>query len=317
MGEEGGGDDGVVSRDAPQLATVLKEMKEGLDKVNARVRDLTSKVKASQFPTAEGISYLEAKHLLLLSYCQSLVYYLLRKARGLPIGGHPVVRSLVVIRLFLEKIRPIDKKLQYQIQKLTTAGTVSTDNAVLKEDAANASQKSEDLLKYRPNPDMLASKVDSGSDVDDVYKPPKFAPALMEEEKKSRQERNAWRKERQTLRQASQSDYVRDLMDDFEGRPEEIREVIGTESRELSQYKAKMEARARREEELFTRAPLTRMEKKKAKHLMKSRNGLLGLTDSFYDEVKTLPLADDVDDKMTGFDGDSGMRKMKRRKRKH
>ncbi|KAI4339634.1 hypothetical protein MLD38_024552 [Melastoma candidum] len=103
----------------------------------------------------------------------------------------------------------------------------------------------------------------------------------------------------------------------FEGRPEEIREVIGTESRELSQYKAKMEARARREEELFTRAPLTKMEKKKAKHLMKSRNGLLSLIDSFYDEIKTLPLADDVDDKMTGFDSNSGMRKMKRRKRNH
>ncbi|KAI4339635.1 hypothetical protein MLD38_024553 [Melastoma candidum] len=66
------------------------------------------------------------------------------------------------------KIRPIDKKLQYQMQKLTTAGTVSSDNAVLKEDAANASQKSEDLLKYRPNPDMLASKLDSGSDMSDV-----------------------------------------------------------------------------------------------------------------------------------------------------
>lgn len=44
----------------------------------------------------------------------------------------------------------------------------------------------------------------------------------MEEEKNSKQERNAWRKEIQTLRQASQSDYVRGLMDDFEGRPEEV-----------------------------------------------------------------------------------------------
>ncbi|KAJ0926298.1 hypothetical protein HanRHA438_Chr04g0169451 [Helianthus annuus] len=35
-------------------------------------------VKSGVYPTSDGISYLEAKHLLLLSYCQSLGYYLLR-----------------------------------------------------------------------------------------------------------------------------------------------------------------------------------------------------------------------------------------------
>lgn len=61
-------------------------------------------VKADHFPTGQGISYLDAKYLLLLNYCQSLVYYLLRKAKGLSIDGHPVVRSIVEIRLFLEKV---------------------------------------------------------------------------------------------------------------------------------------------------------------------------------------------------------------------
>lgn len=64
-------------------------------------------VKENQLLTADGMSYLETKHLLLLSYCQSIVYYLLRKAKGLSIEGHPVVRSLVEIRLFLEKVFPL------------------------------------------------------------------------------------------------------------------------------------------------------------------------------------------------------------------
>ena len=53
----------------------------------------------------------------------------------------------------------------------------------------------------------------------------------------------------------------------------QVREIIGAESVEVSRYKAKMEKRARQEEELFTRAPVTKMEKKKEKHLKKSRNG--------------------------------------------
>lgn len=55
-----------------------------------------------------------------------------------------------------------------------------------------------------------------------MYRPPKFAPVSMEEDKISRQERNALRKEKETLRQARQGAYVRELMDDLEGRPEEV-----------------------------------------------------------------------------------------------
>lgn len=157
-------------------------------------------MRADQFPTADGISYLEAKNFLLLNYCQSLVYYLLRKAKGFSIEGHPVVLSLVEIRLFLEKvfsdsllvlqvrcltcvfsrahfllgdfeqIRPIDKKLQYQIQKLTRVNASATTNVDLAEKETDASEKTEDLLKYRPNPDMLVSKTDETNKVNFISK---------------------------------------------------------------------------------------------------------------------------------------------------
>lgn len=45
----------------------------------------------------------------------------------------------------------------------------------------------------------------------------------MEEEKMSKQEKNALRKDSETRRQAKQSAYVRDLMNDLEGKPEEVR----------------------------------------------------------------------------------------------
>nr|POE97295.1 neuroguidin [Quercus suber] len=263
-------------------------MKEGLDTVRTKVQALTSKVKASQFPTADGISYLETKHLLLLNYCQSLVYYLLRKAKGFSIEGHPAVRSLIETRLFLEKMRPIDKKLQYQIHKLTRVTTDTTE---------------------------VVGTIDEGGG--GVYRPPKLVPVVMEEDKISKKERNALRKEKQMLRQSRQSDFMREMMDNMEGRPEEVREIIGAESVEVSRYKAKMEKRARQEEELFTRAPMTKMEKKKEKHLKKSRNGLLGLTKSFYDEIKALPLEDDNSEQATGFGYGSGKGKLKKRKRRY
>ncbi|CAH9105184.1 unnamed protein product [Cuscuta epithymum] len=303
--------EGRVGSQAPQLIEVLKDMKAGLDTVRSKVQALTSKVKGNQFPTSDGISYLEVKHLLLLNYCQSLVYYLLRKAKGMSIDGHPVVRSLVEIRLFLEKIRPIDKKMQYQIQKLTRVSETAAEKSVSTDKGSNTTQ--EDLLKYRPNPELMTSKR-IAEDSNGIYKPPKFAPAIMDEGKTSRQERNALRKEKEMLRQSKQNTYVKELINDIEGKPEEWRES-GAESRELRQYMDKMEKRDRKEEDLFNRAPLTKLEKKQMKRLKKSQNGLQGLTESFFDEAMALNFDEGVSDRSIDLGGKERKQHKKRKRR--
>lgn len=62
------------------------------------------------------------------------------------------------------QIRPIDKKLEYQIQKLTrTTTTMDKPGSVQKE--ADETQKTEDLSKYRPNPDLLVDKTNVALEV--------------------------------------------------------------------------------------------------------------------------------------------------------
>ncbi|KAL5724286.1 hypothetical protein ACHQM5_007565 [Ranunculus cassubicifolius] len=276
--------DEILKKDTPKLVALLGEMKEGLEIVRSKVQALTAKVKENNFSTADGFSYLEAKHLLLISYCQSIVYYLLRKAKGHSIEGHPVVRSLVEIKLFLEKVRPIDKKLDYQIQKLLKIASNTGAKAENDEHKSKAGQNTDDLLKLRPNPDLLIPKQTDTQGGDAVYKPPFLAPIEMgDDDKISKLEKQRIRKEQQNQRQMNQSSYMKELIDHHEGRPEEVREIVGADSRELTRYMAKREARERAEEENFIRAPLTKAEKNKEKHLKRSRNGLIGLTDGFED----------------------------------
>jgi hypothetical protein len=80
-----------------------------------------AQVRQGQLATAEGMSYLEAKHLLLLHYCMHLVFLLLLKAEGRPVRAHPVVGRLVEARAFLERLRPLDRRLRYQVDKLLAA----------------------------------------------------------------------------------------------------------------------------------------------------------------------------------------------------
>ena len=37
------------------------------------------------------------------------------KMRGVPVKGHPVLEELVKLRTLMEKMKPIDQKLQYQV----------------------------------------------------------------------------------------------------------------------------------------------------------------------------------------------------------
>lgn len=68
--------------------------------------------------TAAGMSYLEMKYNLLMSYCTFLAFYLLLKVEGKPVENHPVIHKLTHIKALFEKLKPLDQKLQYQIDKM-------------------------------------------------------------------------------------------------------------------------------------------------------------------------------------------------------
>lgn len=75
-----------------------------------------------------------------------LTYIMLQKVKGQSINGDPAVLRLAENRTVLEKMRPIDQKLTYQIDKLIKTATTGVP-------AAN------DPLRFKPNPDGLVSKV--------------------------------------------------------------------------------------------------------------------------------------------------------------
>lgn len=96
----------AVMSEAPELVSLLGELREGLREITEKVQPVLRAVKDGKYATQDGISYLEAKHLLLLTYCQNIVFYLLLKAEGRPVRDHPVITRMVELRLFLEVRSP-------------------------------------------------------------------------------------------------------------------------------------------------------------------------------------------------------------------
>ncbi|KIW66129.1 hypothetical protein PV04_08332 [Phialophora macrospora] len=78
-------------------------------------------------PPTEGISLLDVKNDLLLSYLQNLVFLVILKLRNVFGEGSgdmaaDVVKKLVELRVYLERgVRPLESKLKYQIDKVVRA----------------------------------------------------------------------------------------------------------------------------------------------------------------------------------------------------
>ncbi|KAK0744088.1 Sas10/Utp3/C1D family-domain-containing protein [Schizothecium vesticola] len=98
----------------------------------------------------DGISLLDVKNELLLSYLQNLVFLILLKLRQSKNGGlrsqaeerkldDLVVKKLVELRLYLEKgARPLEDKLRYQIDKMLRAADDADRSARAAEETAQA-----------------------------------------------------------------------------------------------------------------------------------------------------------------------------------
>jgi U3 small nucleolar RNA-associated protein 3 len=224
----------VVEREAGDAKNVMSQFRQQIADVRAQLGSARAEVSAGARPTAGGVSYLELKLQLLLSYCTHLAFYLVLKAEGSPIAGHPVIEKLVEARTYMEKLRPMDAKLKYQMDKLlktTPAGG---------EDAAAA-----DALKFKPNPGALqlpefgeeragdeagenaAIHAGGGGGVggDDepeakpgIYRPPRINAMHFEDkaEAKKRRERE------KSARKAAKSDIVMALREEFDDSPMEV-----------------------------------------------------------------------------------------------
>ncbi len=117
-------DSAAPPSDGAELLRVLNDLKSQMTELKKFVTPVLTKMQSHKLPTSKGMSFLEVKAQLLLSYCTHAVFYLLLKAEGKSVAAHPVIDQMVAIRVVLEKIRPIDKRLKYQIDKLLKAAAL-------------------------------------------------------------------------------------------------------------------------------------------------------------------------------------------------
>ncbi|VEN60686.1 unnamed protein product [Callosobruchus maculatus] len=257
-------DSPCVQSELPQALMLLTEMNLSAQHVASLVDKMIQKVRKGELSTGQGLSFLEMKYNMLLSYLINLTYVVLRKCSGEKIEGDPCIDRLVEIRTILEKIKPIDHKLKYQIHKLVKSA-VSGANA-------------DDPTSFRANPQHLLGDIDEGSeDSEDseedtgketsgtkysaVYVPPKLS-AVHYTGDETAQDRSKRIQER-SKKHALSASIMQDLREEYLDTPIEVSQS----SRAQQILSKQQQERERYEEEFMTRLPVSKSEKHQRRRL--------------------------------------------------
>ncbi|XP_042333382.1 neuroguidin [Sceloporus undulatus] len=295
----------TVEADLPVALSLLKSLQEQVVAVTHHVQCLAQKVRAGAYPTEKGLSFMEVKDQLLLLYLQDLSHLILEKTSGRSVADHPALLRLVETRTVLEKIRPIDQKLKYQVDKLVKA-------------AVTGALGENDPLRFKPNPNNLVSKLSDSEEEDGnaadgtkssekgvskggskKYIPPRLVPVHYNETEVEREKKML----EQAKKRALSSSIIRELKEQYSDAPEEVREGRYAHSTKQSRED---EHRTKYEESMMVRLNMTRKEKARRRREGALSSQLSSLT--YFGDISALtgsaaPLGED-----------SGPQKKKRKK---
>ncbi|XP_046630590.1 neuroguidin-like [Daphnia pulicaria] len=244
----------VLAADIPLAVSNLNDIKTIVNQVNQMVRNLIDRVKNKEFPTAQGMSFLDVKNQLLLKYLMDLNCLLLKKVSGESIKASSSIERLVEIRTLLERMRPVEHKLRYQIDKLLKIATTGKFETT-------------DPLQFKANPNNLISKVDNDASSEEeedhrdkksgVYVPPKLVPMKYDGDETAEQRSTKFADK--VRRHALSSSALQGLKEEFMDTPVEIVESTANTSKQS--IARERQERQEYEETYFTRLPFTRQER--------------------------------------------------------
>ena len=192
--------------------------------LQARISSVSQKSEELQ---PEKNSYLDLKINLLLNYYTNYISKLYQDSKE--VSSELTVKNLIQHRCCIERLKPLDKKLQYQLEKIAQ-GNIDND------------------LKLKPNPAGMDSQL-RVNEKPGIYKPPKIQAAIFEEKGGKNQ-----RDEKRLKTKLARSALIKNLKEEFDDVPIEIKSGKNKRLREIEDMQREFE------EEHFSRVQLSKNE---------------------------------------------------------
>lgn len=112
----------LFKKDSPEFEGLVGDFKQRLDESNHLLQPILEYFAENSIENHPLVEFIRNQNQLILNYCTNVSFYLVLKAKRIPITNHPIVKRLVKVRQLLlqidEKYKSIVKP---QIEELLTA----------------------------------------------------------------------------------------------------------------------------------------------------------------------------------------------------
>ncbi|XP_040510933.1 neuroguidin isoform X2 [Gallus gallus] len=201
-----------------EAVTLLKALRKEVAEVTEHGRALLARLRDGKLRTDRGVSLLGLRAAAMLHYVTDLALLLRSKSGGRSLREEPALPRLLESRVVLEKLRPLEQRMRYQLDKLLRAAAAGAPGA-------------NDPLSFRPDPSNLAQEEEEEEEEEEGssapkagggqsrYVPPRLVPvpyAPAEDEPQARHQRALQAARRRALSSA----LLRELRDELGDGPE-------------------------------------------------------------------------------------------------
>ncbi|XP_062889046.1 something about silencing protein 10 [Mobula hypostoma] len=107
----------LLKKESPELLELIQDFKAKLVELKDELQPLMELVQSGRIPAEKDVQYVQTKYHLYLNYCTNISFYLVLKAKRIPVQNHPVIERLLSYRNLINDLPLVDVELPSDIQQ--------------------------------------------------------------------------------------------------------------------------------------------------------------------------------------------------------
>lgn len=108
----------LVQQESPEFLALVDDFKECMNEAKNVLSPFLELVKKGICPNCPALNFVKTRYQIILNYCVNISFYLMLKAKRLPINSHPVIKRLAQYRQLLNEMRSGEGNLLEKIEEI-------------------------------------------------------------------------------------------------------------------------------------------------------------------------------------------------------
>ncbi|XP_071875922.1 UTP3 small subunit processome component Sas10 [Bombus fervidus] len=111
----------MMQKESPEFIVLVNDFKDHMAEARDSLAPFLKLIKDGILPNCPTVSFIKTKYHLLLNYCINISFYLMLKAKRLPVNSHPIIKRLAQYRQLLNQLESAQGNLIQEIQEMLRA----------------------------------------------------------------------------------------------------------------------------------------------------------------------------------------------------